>query len=98
MERPRANRPKLRDGRAASGGWRGVAQDLHELLQRAPVTGPYVMVGHSIGGEYVRVFTARFPSEVAGVVFVDSTHPEQREPALMLSPISRLPKFARQIL
>ena len=75
-----------------------VAQDLHELLQRAPVTGPYVMVGHSIGGEYVRVFTARFPSEVAGVVFVDSTHPEQREPAMILSPINRLPKFARQIL
>jgi pimeloyl-ACP methyl ester carboxylesterase len=75
-----------------------VVQDLHELLQRAPVAGPYVMVGHSIGGEYVRVFTARFPSEVAGVVLVDSTHPEQREPAMMLSPVNRLPKFTRQIL
>jgi pimeloyl-ACP methyl ester carboxylesterase len=75
-----------------------VVQDLNELLQRAPVPGPYVMVGHSIGGEYIRVFTARFPSEVAGVVLVDSTHPEQREPAIMLSPINRLPKFARQIL
>src|SRR5271157_1582326 len=75
-----------------------IVQDLHELLQRTPVAGPYVMVGHSIGGEYVRIFTARFPSEVAGVVLVDSTHPEQREPAMMLSPINRLPRFARRIL
>jgi pimeloyl-ACP methyl ester carboxylesterase len=75
-----------------------VVEDLHDLLQRASVAGPYVMVGHSIGGEYVHVFTARFPSEVAGVVLVDSTNPEQREPAIMLSPINRLPKFARQIL
>lgn len=75
-----------------------VVQDLHKLLQRAPVAGPYVLVGHSICGEYVRVFTAKFPSEVAGVVLVDSTHPEQREPAVMLSPINRFPRFARRIL
>jgi len=75
-----------------------IVHDLNELLQRTPVAAPYVLVGHSIGGEYVRIFTARFPSEVAGVVLVDSTHPEQREPAMMLSPINRLPKFARRIL
>jgi pimeloyl-ACP methyl ester carboxylesterase len=43
-----------------------IVHDLHELLSRTPVKGPYVPVGHSIGGEYVRIFTARFPSEVAG--------------------------------
>ncbi len=75
-----------------------IVHDLHELLQRAPVAGPYVFVGHSIGGEYVRVFTATFPSEVAGVVLVDSTHPDQREPPIMLSPINRMPKFARRLL
>jgi len=75
-----------------------IVRDLHELLQRAPVAGPYVLVGHSIGGEYVRAFTAKFPSEVAGVVLVDSTHPDQREPPIMLSPISRVPTFARQLL
>jgi len=75
-----------------------IVHDLHELLQRAPVAGPYVLVGHSIGGEYVRIFTSKFPSEVAGVVLVDSTHPDQREPPIMLSPINRMPKFARRLL
>ncbi len=75
-----------------------IVHDLHELLQRARVAGPYVLVGHSIGGDYVRIFAAKFPSEVAGVVLVDSTHPDQREPPIMLSPISRVPTFARQLL
>jgi pimeloyl-ACP methyl ester carboxylesterase len=75
-----------------------IISDLHELLQRAPVAGPYVLVGHSIGGEYVRVFTAKYPSEVAGVVLVDSTHPDQREPLIMLSPITRMHQFARRFL
>jgi pimeloyl-ACP methyl ester carboxylesterase len=75
-----------------------IVHDLQELLHRAPVAGPYVLVGHSIGGEYVRIFTAKFPSEVAGVVLVDSSHPDQREPPLMLSPISRMHKHARQLV
>src|ERR1022692_4189846 len=75
-----------------------VVHDLHELLQRAPVPGPYVLVGHSIGGEYVRVFAAKFRSEVAGVVLVDSTHPDQREPPIMLSPMNRIPTLARRLL
>ena len=71
-----------------------VVHDLHELLQRAPVAGPYVLVGHSIGGEYVRAFTAKFPSEVAGVVLVDSTHPDQHEPPIMVSAdVNRIPQF-----
>lgn len=43
-----------------------VVQDLHELLQHTPVPGPYVPVGHSIGGEYIRIYTTKFPAEVAG--------------------------------
>ena len=75
-----------------------VIHDLHELLQRTPVAAPYVLVGHSIGGEYVRIFTAQYPSEVAGVVLVDSTHPDQREPLIMLSPMTRMHQFARRFL
>src|ERR1700676_1564203 len=56
-----------------------IVQDLHELLQHAPVAGPYVLVGHSIGGEYARIFTAKFPSDVAGFGVVDSTPPPPRE-------------------
>ena len=74
-----------------------IVHDLHELLQRAPVAGPYVLVGHSIGGEYVRIFTSNFPSEVAGVVLVDSSHPDQHEPPMMLSPITRMHKQVRQL-
>jgi pimeloyl-ACP methyl ester carboxylesterase len=50
-----------------------IATDLHTLLQRANVAGPYVLAGHSFGGLYVRIFAARYPDEVAGMVLVDST-------------------------
>jgi len=75
-----------------------IINDLHELLQRAPVRGPYVLVGHSMGGEYVRIYAARFPADVVGMVLVDSTHPDQREPSFMLSPVNRMHEFARRNL
>lgn len=53
------------------------ARELHTLLERANVTGPYVMVGHSLGGLPVRVFVHNYPAEVAGVVLVDSMSPRQ---------------------
>jgi pimeloyl-ACP methyl ester carboxylesterase len=48
-----------------------LATDLHTLLERAGVPGPYVLVGHSSGGPYVRVFAARYPDHVAGMVLLD---------------------------
>lgn len=75
-----------------------VVDDLHELLRRADVPpGPYVLVGSSIGGEYVRIFTAKYPAQVAGVVLVDSTSPDQREPAALRSPASRASPAVRRI-
>lgn len=50
-----------------------IATDLHKLLDRAHVPGPYVLAGHSFGGLYVRTYTAKYPEEVAGLVLVDST-------------------------
>ena len=50
-----------------------IATDLHTLLGRAHVPGPYVLAGHSFGGLYVRTYAAKYPDEVAGVVLVDST-------------------------
>ena len=50
-----------------------VAAELHTLLHRGNVPGPYVLAGHSFGGLYVRSFAAQFPDEVAGMVLVDST-------------------------
>jgi pimeloyl-ACP methyl ester carboxylesterase len=49
-----------------------VATDLHTLLDHAQIPGPYVLVGHSTGGAYIRVFAARYPDQVAGMVLLDS--------------------------
>lgn len=54
-----------------------IASDLHALLEAAGVQSPYILVGHSAGGVYVRAFTNQYPSEVVGMVLVDSTHEEQ---------------------
>lgn len=50
-----------------------IATDLHTLLDRAQVPGPYVLAGHSFGGLYVRTYAAKYPEQVAGLVLVDST-------------------------
>ena len=42
------------------------------MLERAGVDGPYVLVGHSSADPYVRVFAARYPDEVAGMVLLDA--------------------------
>jgi len=52
-----------------------IATDLHTLLQRGGVPGPYVLAGHSFGGLYVLTFAAQYPEDVAGLVLVDSTAP-----------------------
>jgi pimeloyl-ACP methyl ester carboxylesterase len=61
-----------------------IATDLHTLLHRGGVPGPYVLAGHSFGGLYVRVFAAHYPDEVAGLVLVDST--ASKEPAMSVLP------------
>ena len=53
------------------------AKELHTLLQNANIPGPYVMVGHSLGGLVVHVFVHEYASEVAGVVLIDSMSPKQ---------------------
>lgn len=61
-----------------------LAADLHTLLDRAHEAGPYLLVGHSFGGLYVLNFAARYIDQVAGVVLLDSTHPDM---------FTRLPKY-----
>jgi pimeloyl-ACP methyl ester carboxylesterase len=57
----------------------GTLQNLHALLQGGGVSAPYVLVGHSIGGLFVRAYTAAYPHEVSGLVLLDSAHPHQFE-------------------
>lgn len=52
-----------------------IAADLHTLLERGQVPGPYVLVGHSFGGLYTLTFAALYPDDVAGMVLVDTTAP-----------------------
>jgi pimeloyl-ACP methyl ester carboxylesterase len=53
------------------------AGDLHTALVNAGERGPWVLVGHSLGGPYIVAFTAQYPDEVAGLVMVDCAHPDQ---------------------
>jgi pimeloyl-ACP methyl ester carboxylesterase len=52
-------------------------RNLHTLLVNANIESPYVMVGHSLGGVYVRQFVAEYPHEVVGMVLLDEAHPQQ---------------------
>jgi len=72
--------------------WR--ADELHTLLVNANVQGPYVLVGHSLGGMLVRVYTYTYPDEVVGMVLVDSMHEEQYE--RLPGAKSTIPNQARQ--
>ncbi|MEU8613122.1 alpha/beta fold hydrolase [Actinoplanes sp. NPDC048791] len=53
------------------------AADLHAVLGAAGIGPPYVLAGHSYGGLVVRMFADRYRDEVAGIVLVDSSHPDQ---------------------
>lgn len=52
------------------------AHELHTLLTNAKVSGPFVLVGHSLGGLYVQMFADLYPDEVAGMVLIEGSHPD----------------------
>ena len=60
--------------------------DLHALLHSVPIPGPYILVGHSLGGLNVRLYTARYPDEVHGLVLIDPTPPTFQEQQLAALP------------
>jgi len=71
--------PEPRDGSQ-------VISELHALLQSAGETGPYLLVGHSLGGVHVRLFAGHYPEETAGLVLVDTAYP-----------LAITPEFERQM-
>jgi pimeloyl-ACP methyl ester carboxylesterase len=79
------------------------ATELHTLLAAAGEPGPYVLVGHSIGGPYALTYAARYPDDVAGMVLLDSSSPRQftdlpdyrLQYALMRRGVGFLPTLAR---
>ena len=63
--------PLPRDGRR-------IAAELRRALLLAGVAPPYLLVGASFGGPYIRVFAGMYPDDVAGMVLVDPTTDNQR--------------------
>ena len=61
--------PKPRDARQ-------IARELHAALHKAGLPPPFVLVGYSFGGPFIRVFAATYPQEVAGMVLVDPSQEE----------------------
>jgi pimeloyl-ACP methyl ester carboxylesterase len=62
-----------------------IAHELHQLVLQASITGPIVLMGHSIAGIYMRDYAMRYPSGLAGLVFVDASTPLQDENPAMKS-------------
>lgn len=58
---------------------KSIAEDLHAALNNAGEQGPFVLVGHSLGGPYIMTYTKYFGEDVAGLVFVDASYPEQEQ-------------------
>lgn len=67
-----AEPPSTQDGAA-------VVASLRELLARAGLRPPYVLVGHSLGGLHANLFARLHPSEVAAVLFLEATHPRDQD-------------------
>jgi pimeloyl-ACP methyl ester carboxylesterase len=55
---------------------RQIARELHVALANAHIAPPYILVGHSLGGPYNRVFAGMYPAEVSGMVLIDPTQEE----------------------
>ncbi len=57
-----------------------IAIELHDLLERAEIKPPYILVGHSFGGLVMRRYALLYPEEVSGVVLVDPMRCEEWPP------------------
>lgn len=91
------NRPGYGDSEPAATPRDGmhVVEELRATLKGKGLAPPYLLVGHSLGGLYMQYFTRRYPEEVAGLVLVDSTHPEQQKGK---GAIENWPIWARMLL
>jgi pimeloyl-ACP methyl ester carboxylesterase len=75
------------------------ATELHTLLDTAGEDGPYVLVGHSIGGDHAMVYADRYPEQVAGMVLLDATSPYRTAAGTVHAgppgPVAVLPSLTR---
>ena len=62
--------PKLRDAKT-------IAEELHTLMNKGGISAPLILVGHSVGGMYMREYASLYRPDVEGMVLVDSSSPHQ---------------------
>jgi pimeloyl-ACP methyl ester carboxylesterase len=53
-----------------------IVETLREALKLVGFKPPFLLVGHSLGGLYANLYARLYPNEVAGVVFLESSHPK----------------------
>ena len=95
----RSDRQILKDNIMTS----DMVEHLRALLKERGVKPPYILVGHSLGGLNVQYFAKKYPQEVAGVVLVDSTHPDDFEdtshvPKSQLKVLEHIAKCGQEVL
>jgi len=71
-----------------------IAMELRALLSSASINPPYILVGAFAGGFHVRVYAGSYPDDLAGVVLVDSSHPDQAR-KLPENPTAQLKKWQK---
>jgi pimeloyl-ACP methyl ester carboxylesterase len=74
-----------------------MAEELHDLLERAAQAGPFVLVGHSMGAGPVRWFEIQHSELVVGMVLVDPATASGIEAASRAAPVEKLAEFDRQL-
>lgn len=69
--------------------------ELHALLEKAKVPGPFVLVGHSLGGLAARLYADRYSAAVMGVVLVDALHEDSVQFNLRINQWARIRELSK---
>lgn len=82
------NRPGVGSSESVSGSRDAatIAAEMKTLLDANKVQPPFVLVGHSMGGLYARMFYNMYPQSVKGIVLVDASHENQLDSLLSQIP------------
>ena len=58
-----------------------ISIELNELMNMENIPGPYILVGHSIGGAHIRYYAHMFPDDVSGLFLIDPSHEKMKDDA-----------------